>query len=184
MPIQETNEDIPTLTQIIQSGDASMENHFDASYFDDDNGLFDDNNGLDIVEENTIQEDITVTENDSSHEAVEEPFIKTAEEIASEVDVEEENIKEAISLSADNDLSVAEDNTAPEINSITDDFSSQEPETESLQEKPDGSIDETELHATIDLLISDAVKEVLPSVEKLLTEELSKQIYQKLFPEK
>jgi len=45
------------------------------------------------------------------------------------------------------------------------------------------SVDEMELSATVDLLISEAVKEVLPSIEKQLTEELSKQIYQKLFPE-
>lgn len=34
-----TDENIPILTQIIHSGDASMHNHFDASYFDDDHGL-------------------------------------------------------------------------------------------------------------------------------------------------
>ena len=32
---------IPTLTDIIQPGDASMKNHFDSRYFDDDNGLDD-----------------------------------------------------------------------------------------------------------------------------------------------
>ena len=44
-------------------------------------------------------------------------------------------------------------------------------------------IKEIELKDTIDLLISDAVKEVLPAIEKQLTEELSKQIYQQLFSE-
>lgn len=33
------DDNIPTLTDIIQIGDESMKNHFDARYFDDENGI-------------------------------------------------------------------------------------------------------------------------------------------------
>jgi len=165
MPTQELNEHIPTLTQIIQSGDASMENHFDASYFDNDN------KDLGINKNHESQEEILVTDTDSAQET------------------EQELLENSFDTQANKDNECDNKTNADEINEESEDFTYISKTDEeykgatSTATANDLKIKEYELKDTVDLLISEAVKEALPSIEKQLTEKLGKQLYQKLISE-
>ncbi len=177
METQEHDKDIPILTHIIQPGDASMENHFDASYFDDDKEL--DTNNSD-----EFQEEIQVTDDDLIQEIEEIPLENTFDKYITE----DENSKDIADIKDIDKIS--EDITDVEdIDKIAESIAdinktNEEPEKiTATATANDFRIKEIELKDTVDLLISNAVKEVLPSIEKQLTEELGKQIYQKLFSE-
>ena len=162
MPTQELDENIPTLTQIIQPGDASMENHFDASYFDDDH------KDLDININAEFQENILNTDAYSAQKT-EQTHLDSTFDICIDDEIPED-------ITDSNKIDEELENNA-EVN-IRDKESKDVTATAN-----NSKIKEFELKDTIDLLISNAVKEALPSIEKQLTEELSKQIYQTLFSE-
>lgn len=61
---QKHEENIPTLTSIIHPGDESMENHFDASYFDDNQLIYDD------MPEPFISDEIKTDELDEEKEII------------------------------------------------------------------------------------------------------------------
>ena len=65
------NDNIPTLTKIIQPGDESMRNHFDASYFDDDKLKIDDTQIDELDEKSNEKQEPFISDNIEQHEAIE-----------------------------------------------------------------------------------------------------------------
>jgi len=163
MNSEKINPDIPTLTQVIHQGDVSMENHFDASLFNGENIpaaealYFDDENGLE-----SGQEDIQSYGIEQSYDADEkqEPFIN--------------NEAESFDLFAEEDELISESGNDEETDALVE-------TTDKKIEAKKSDTKEQELKKTIDAIISDTVKNVMPEIEQKLTRVLSQQIYQKLF---
>jgi len=163
MNSEKNDDSIPTLTQIIHPGDVSMENHFDASLFNGENipvaeaQYFDDENGLE-----SDQKDIQNYGLEQSYDSDEkqEPYI------SNEIDSSE--------LLTEEDELIAALDSNEEVDALVETFDKEiEIEQSNAEEK--------ELKKTIDTIISDTVKNVMPEIEQKLTQVLSQQIYQKLF---
>jgi len=163
MNSEKIDNNIPTLTQVIHQGDVSMENHFDARLFDGKNIpaeetlYFDDENGLE-----SEQKDIQNYGLEQSYDSDEkqEPFI------SNEIDSAE--------LFAEKDELITELDNNEEVNALAE-------TTDEEIEIEQSTTEEEKLKETIDIIINDTVKNIMPEIEQKLTQVLSQQIYQKLF---
>jgi hypothetical protein len=152
-------ENIPTLTDIVQAGDESMLNHFDAHQFDDaqidnDENTQEQSHAEDseydmqnIMEVSDIFENTTTFESNTS-EPEEIPSIKLDNE--QHEYVEDEDFSDAMQLMSEDDIENEPETLLSEANPFDRDI---------LKEK-----------------INQAVKEILPSIE----EQLKKQLYKQL----
>jgi len=76
------NDNIPTLTQIIQSGDESMRNHFDASYFDNENELnTDSTQTYELGEKSNEKQEPFISDSIEQHEAIENLTVDSEQSI-------------------------------------------------------------------------------------------------------
>jgi len=76
------NDNIPTLTQVIQSGDESMRNHFDASYFDNDKELYTDNTETyELGEKSNEKQEPFISDSIEQHEAIENLSVDSEQSI-------------------------------------------------------------------------------------------------------
>lgn len=147
----ESVDNIPTLTDIIQAGDQSMLNHFDAHQFDNvqehqhtENSEEDLQN---LMEVSDIFENTDTFENDIS-EAEEIPSIKLDTE--QHEYIEEEDFSDAMQLMSKDNTETDSETLISEANQFDRDI---------LKEK-----------------INQAIKEILPTIEEQLRKQLYKQL--------
>jgi len=154
-------ENIPTLTDIIQAGDESMLNHFDAHQFDDGE--------VDVESKESIQEH---NQSEDSEYDMQHPM--EVSEIFENTDTFESHISEPQdipSIKLDNEPDdIAEDVDFTDAMQLIDEESVSN-NSEALQAE-ETSFDKDILKEKINL----AVKEALPSIE----EQLKKQLYKQL----
>jgi len=157
--MSDADENIPTLTDIIQAGDESMLNHFDAHQFNDDNA-----DDAVNIEEQALSED---SECDVQHlMEVSEIFENTSTFESHTSEPEEIPSIKLENASAD----FAEDVDFTDAMQLIDEDRAAS-NSESLQTE-ENSIDKEILKEKINL----AVKEVLPSIEEKLKKQLYKQL--------
>ena len=146
------NDNIPTLTQIIHPGDESMRNHFDASFFDNDETLKTNDAQTDVADYELIEkQEPYISDNVEHHENItEDPVLDIDAIEASEQDFDTSQSKPQIELESTIDLIQTE-------------------------------LQEAELEETIDLIIYEAVQKIMPEIEQKLTQQISQEIQQKFF---